>query len=329
MLKVRTFLNADLRVLYRIYVAHHGKFGPPLGLSFAQFEQAIFSRVFFEPRQLLVATLEEEVVGWCQYFTQTISQDSETRNNHVIANLCSLRGDTQVSGADESVSEQLLQSVIERTHGDGGTLTAGIVRDDDWGYAGLEPLGAGYGVSINDLKFTNLLQENGFTIASQHVRFQVSTDQYRAPMNREVMDLRRKCSLQSDPGRAMTTRMAAALSHVDILTYSLVDRGGNCLASLNVWLSDPDAEVMNPSCAILHQPDPAIQGVIDSAQGCLIGMIVAELPKRGIQQIEMVLDESASQALDAMEKLRFQSTDRGIVLVRNLGLPGGQHSSNS
>ncbi len=317
LLSIRSFRNADIRVLYRVYMAHHAKFGPVLSLSFSQFEQAIFTRVFFDPEQLLIATLADDVVGWCQYFSKPDAP------GHVIANLCASTAEggtsnsTALPSTDEPIINELLQGIIRRTRPLGGLLLAGIVRDDQWGYAGLEPMGAACGVSVNDLRLTNLLQNSGFAIASQHIRCLVSTDRYRAPMNRESLLWRRKCSLQSVSTRPSTTRQAAALSHMDVVTYSLVDRGGQSHASIEVWLSDPEAEVMNPTHAILHQSNTDFQRVIDSALACLIGMTVSDLPRRGIQQVEMVLDESSPQAVETLEKLHFQLADRGTVLVRD------------
>ena len=321
MLDVRSFLNADLRILYRIYVEHHAKFGPPPRVTLAQFEQAIFARTFFDPQKLLVATSNDQVVGWCHFFEQIRLGETASRE-HVIANLCTISGDAMPSSASESVSDQLMQSIIRRTVAHGGTLTAGIVRDEHWGYAGLEPYGAAFGFSSNDLKLTNLFQHYGFTIASQHVRLQVSTQGYRMPMSRDAMQWRRTCSIQTASKKPENTRHAAALSHVDLLTLSLVDSRGKHHASVDAWISDPEAEVMPASVAILNQPMEEARIAIDPAHAYLIGGVISELPKLGIQQVEMVLDQASVQAIQTLGKLGFKQTDHGIQFVLGAGTAG-------
>ncbi len=74
-------------------------------------------------------------------------------------------------------------------------------------------------------------------------------------------------------------RHAAGMSHLDVESHHLYDRGGNKLASVNLWLSDPEAEVMSPSLAILDIAEAHQRGSLEPAESYLIGVLVQSLAR--------------------------------------------------
>ena len=67
MADIRPFQNGDLLALAEIWSEHWSAVGPPPPVSVAVVEQAILSRTFFQASHLLVATLDEAIVGWCHF----------------------------------------------------------------------------------------------------------------------------------------------------------------------------------------------------------------------------------------------------------------------
>ena len=90
------------------------------------------------------------------------------------------------------VSAQLLEAA-EKQILEGGfrRVCAGLLRDDQFGYAGLDPIGHGIGIPAGDSRITALLQEHGYAPQRDVARMTASIVGYRPPVNREALQFRR------------------------------------------------------------------------------------------------------------------------------------------
>ncbi|MGI9471463.1 MAG: hypothetical protein ACR2NZ_08030 [Rubripirellula sp.] len=301
---IRPFRNADLPALVRIWVEHWSMAGPPPYVNQAKFEQAVLSRTFFDPRTMLVAESSDgdggEVLGWSHFSLP--DADSDTALVHA---LC-------LGSAVETAIGLQLVSAIENVCGHGTPIRVGVVRDDQRGYAGLEPIGFGIGIPLADYRTTNILQQAGFTPLPAVLRMLATVSGYRPPVSREALQYRRSAKVEFHPELSSDPRVAAGLSHVDVERVTLTDAAGQLLATVRVWFSDPEAEVMSPTAAILDLKAQHEAGRLQPAESYLIGSLVQSLARRNVQTVETAVDREQETLVGQLQKLQFPSVDEGM-----------------
>jgi len=173
---------------------------------------------------------------------------------------------------------------------------------------------------VMDQRTTALFQQNGFAPERRIVRMVVSADAYRPPVSREALQLRRSSRISSDPQVIIyqDAHRASSQSHLDIEHYRLVDRGGQDLSSLNFWFSDPEAEVMSPSRAILDISGAHERGRLEPAEGYLTAALIQSLAERSVDTVETAVDSDKTELIAQLEKLQFYREDEGVCWKKPL-----------
>jgi hypothetical protein len=177
----------------------------------------------------------------------------------------------------------------------------------------LDPIGHGIGIPERDARLSALLERNGFTQTHSVERMLVSTSPYRAPVSREFLTLRRTTRTECRQRFPRGTREASAMSHLDIETHHLIDhRSGTEIAEMELWVSDPEAQVMAPSESILNLGSIHRRGRLTTEEQYLIGAIAPTLANRRIFTIETAVDGDRSELIQQLKGLRFDAAERGI-----------------
>lgn len=305
---IRQFHNADLPALVELWTQHWSAIGPPPLINAARFEQAVLARTFFDPADLLVAERDGAIQAWCHH-----AANGALENTATICAIC------LGTGCDEEVSSELLDAVQRRV-ADAGfqQLTVGLIRDDTQGYGGVDPIGHGIGIPKSDTRMTALLDRGGFAPGKNACRLVATTRAYRPPVSRDALQLRRSSQIRAETHKQNEPRLAASMSHLDIESNVLCDRAGNELASVQLWFSDPEAEVMNPSLAILDIANAHARGRLEPAESYLIGTLAQSMAQRRIQTIETSVDSDHSELLSQLQTLHFQVVEEGIRWVKSL-----------
>ena len=131
---------------------HWSAIGPPPSVREPQMEQAILARTFFRPDHLLVAESDGQAVAWLQLFLMV------DQPQLVVIPICCLGTD-----ATTSVGGALLEEAARLARELGGErIQVGVVRDNRYGYAGLDPIGPGIGVSVFDSRQRQILEASGY-----------------------------------------------------------------------------------------------------------------------------------------------------------------------
>ncbi|MGB7323997.1 MAG: hypothetical protein WBD31_03940, partial [Rubripirellula sp.] len=235
MTTIRSFHNHDLPELLRVWIAHWSAIAQPPHVNLPRLEQAIASRTFFDPHSLLVAESEGQIVGWTHFLAGRDPSEVVMPINCVLP---------ECGG---EVAESLLTEALVRARAGGfKAVKAGVVRDERFGYAGLEPIGHGVGVPTADSRFTNLLQKFRFSELNSVTRMVAGILFYRPPVSREALQFRRSAKADSGPLVPDVQRLASGLSHIDIERFRLIQRTGPSMAEVDFWFSDPEAEVLSP-----------------------------------------------------------------------------------
>ncbi len=303
---IRTFCNADVPALTDVWRCHWSLVTPTPAVTVAMVEQAILSRTFFDASRLLVADVNGRLQAWCHFAANVESA--------VICAICA-RPD-----AAAEVCDDLLAATLQQIGAAGfGRVEAGLVRDDQFGYAGLAPIGHGIGIPESDTRISNLLTEQGFIPGKQATRMTVSTGTYRMPVSREALQFRRSTTFRCETPTLESTRQASAMAHFDIEHHQLLDRDGRQLASVDLWCSDPEAEVMSSDHAILDIHQAQQRGQLEPAEAFLVATVLQSQPGRHIFEVETSVDREQSVLCDQLKSLHFREQARGAVWTRDLG----------
>ena len=193
---------------------------------------------------------------------------------------------------------------------------AGLFRDAHWGYAGLDPYGAGYGIDSRDVRAQAALQGCGFVAQQSLIQLVASTESYHPAFNRQSLQFRRSASVQQKRVLPDTIRRCAALSHLDIERHALVDRSGSVIGGMDFWFSDAEAQVMPPTKAIVDLPPPTMEGQLPEADSYLISAVVETLADRSVRHVKTAVNACEKGLIDQMNKVGFKPVAEGCLFCQ-------------
>lgn len=312
MLRIRSFLNADLPHLADIWCIHHATYRSPPLVSHAVFEQAVASRLFFDPLRLLVATIDDRPIAWCHWFAagdQTASLEA----------FCFLPDASAAEAAPE-----LLRHVQEDAAAAGMTaLLVGVHFQSRHGYQGLDPVGHGFGVDVADDRINTLLEAFDFQEKKRFDRWEVTTSGYRPPVNRDLLMLRRTTKMRRETSSFLPPDLAAGMIHLDIERQALVDLRTNItLATVDLWTSDPEAFVMPMSEAILgdwsHPSQPTEISTDDTPLRYLLSSVIPMLQDRRIRSLQRSVATDNKAEAATLIGTNFSRTSAGRLMHKRL-----------
>lgn len=305
---IRSFQNADLPMLHRLWIEHWSAIGPPPSVREPQLEQAILARTFFQAEHLLIAESDGQAVAWLQFFASLNGPQLM-----LIPNCC--LGDA-ASAAD---GVALLEEAARRARQLGGQrIQVGVVRDNHFGYAGLDPIGPGFGVSVFDSRLREILETSGYQSGGDAVTMSVSIPGFRPPVSRESIQFRRATRIEQTPMVYEDPRIAAAMSHLDVETARLVSTDASVSASLNLWFSDPEAEVMNPTRLIVELAAAHQRGRLEAGETYLLASSLQSAALRNILTAETAVDVDRPDLLAQLATLQFAPVAQGSRWTRDL-----------
>ncbi|KAA5540486.1 hypothetical protein FYK55_20985 [Roseiconus nitratireducens] len=307
MSEIRDFCNSDLPDLTRVWSEHWTAAGSPPPISSTIIERAVLSRTFFSKNELLVASVEGQVEGWCHL--SCLRDDlasTDVPAPAVLSAIC-------FTHAGLACCDELLSAAQERARQMGcETMVVGPLRDQSCGYVGLAPIGHGIGVPDVDVRASSLLTRHGFSPAGSYDRMVVTTTPYRPPVSREMMQFRRTTRTERDAVIPQQGRYASAMSHLDIEHHRLINhRTGQNLANVRLWLSDPEAQVMSCSEAILDLSPITTPGQLTMPETFLVAAMIQTMANRCVFRVETAINAEHGQLREQLQALHFQSAQRG------------------
>lgn len=274
----------------------------------SQIEQALLSRTFFRPEDLLLAETNDGAVAWLQ-----VCLSPEEPNRFVVPTIC------LGIGADFSLTVSLLEEAEKRAAAAGARqFQVGVVRDQLFGYAGLDPIGHGIGISTSDERVFRALESKRYEPLDRWIAMRVAVSSFRPPVTREALQYRRSTQVSVEGFTFEDHRRAAAMSHLDIEKHHLLDRTGQTLASVGLWHSDPEAEVMQPTKVILDLGDANDRGRLNPAECYLVAASIQAAANRHLLCIETSVEEGADELIAQLEAMRFDRSQSGVLWLRPL-----------
>lgn len=304
---IRTFRNDDLLTLHRLWGEHWSISGIPCQISVRQFEQAILSRLYFDPKDLLVAVVDGKTVGWCQRSRLTSNPQQLVIPSLVVGEAIGGVTRSEVFGG-------LLQSAMADQEANSSSVQLGV--GDDWihGYGGVDPLGPGVGVVDADRELSAVAERFGFTPSSRFVWMEAAVSDFRFPMNRDFMQLRRITQTRYSVAHVREVRRSQAYSHLDPKRVALFEGGGFERCHLNFFLSDQHAEVMQPHrCLVLLDQKMQRDGMSSDAL-YLLACLVRDAASHQLHFVDLTIQcDGEGLVIDQLRSLQFDQTRAGAV----------------
>jgi len=312
MLEIRSFLNADLPRLADIWCIHHATYRSPPAVNEAIYEQAVAARLFFEPSRLLVAILDRKPIAWCQWFPGADGVGS-------LEAFCYLTGPDADAAANELLAFAERSALIDGMN----ELQVGVHFRSGRGYQGLDPVGHGVGVDVADDRTNTLLEAAGYQEKKRFDRWEVSTSNYRQPVSRDLLAIRRTMKIKNETVPFLTPEFAAGMIHFDVERYSLVDlRTNEIKATIDVWTSDQEASVMPASEAILgawsHPSEPTALSPDDTALRHLLASVIPVLADRRIRSLQRSVATDNTVEATTLIATNFSRTSTGRLMSKRL-----------
>lgn len=309
MTTLREFQNADVPHLLQTWIAHFEAAGLLPQLTSAAFQQAIFDRLYFDPRRLIVALDGDQVVAFANWMVVP-----DRPLEAVIPAICA----PPTAAADEIGRELLLHCEQAARAAGCQVMLGGTAADHLSGYAGLSPLGPGEGILDADRVAAGWFLQNAYAPLHRIARYSVSLAQFRPPIDRMQMQLRRATTIEHCSFQPDGIRQAAALSHADLERFSTKTRGGEQLAWAEFHLSSPEAQVFPTSQAILADWDSLQHDDQGAAVRYTISAALQQLHKRGVTRVEAVAADTQPDHAVTLRSLRFALDMEGTVFSKRL-----------
>ena len=319
MVVIRPFQNSDTHGLALAWRQHWDAVGVPVETTYVQLEQAILDKPFFEFDHMLVIEEGGHVAGFAHLQTDT-TDDPPIRAR--IASFCV----GNVPSRAESASALLEASIAMCARQGIREFAVGTVMGDLSGLVGLEPYAGVVGMMQQDRLMIDLLESSGFAAGPTKVVLELELGSFRAPLDRELLMLRRTANVVERAGSVPETwRAACAHSHFDITRFELSGRAGQPLATASYYLSDPDSSVMNRGLLYLAEFSAATtdDSAVDLSPQTRYVVVasLAQMAHHNFRRVRAVVDHDspiAAAHLDFLGRIGFQTVASGSAYHRVL-----------
>jgi hypothetical protein len=236
--EIREFRNTDPRQLVAVWQAHHALSGIHTPLSNTAFESCVASKPYFDPRGLLVAEGEKGLEGFVHVgFGGTFDGSDMSKRRAFLSALCVLPSESA-----DRVAEQLFIAAERYALEQGATDMVAVGEPPDVPfYLGFAPGDGNLGVLAEEKQTQRWLSRFGFIPASQCDGWELVLGQYRQPMDRNQMQIRRQTyvnKMLSEPD--LSWWHSCILGQADLLAFQLTLRDENRIHSRVIfWQYDP------------------------------------------------------------------------------------------
>jgi len=236
--EIREFRNTDPRQLVSVWQAYYAQSGLSAPMNAAVFENCIASKVYVDSSGLLVSVGERGIDGFVHIGFGGRHDGSEVSYQRAfLSALCVVPSDT--SG---EVATQLFQAAesYARSLGSRDMIAIGEPREVPF-YLGLAPGDGMLGVLAEERQLQQWLTKFGFAPCSESESWELVLGQYRQPMDRNQMQIRRQTyvnKMLSEP--EIPWWYSCVLGQAELFSFQLNLREENRIHSRVIfWQHDP------------------------------------------------------------------------------------------
>jgi ribosomal protein S18 acetylase RimI-like enzyme len=311
MIHFRPFANRDSPGIVAVWNAQPPARGRLAGLTPAILEQFVLAKPYFDPQGLVVAEDGDRIVGFLHCGFMPGEKFGELQRDAGI--ICQLLVDPE--RADEPILAELLRHGEEYLRQQGATiLLAGAVGYRGPFYLGLYGGSELPGILQADSSAAETLLGAGYMPYQQRVVMRRSLVDFRAPIDRQFMQLRRQFRLEPIPDtEEMPWYDTCAWCWIERDRFAVVPAaGGVRLGVLTFWDMEPLSSSGGARAAgFLPEASESDAIPLESRLGFLAESM-RYYQSQGLSFVEVQLSESDGPAREGFRRLGFQEIDRGV-----------------
>ncbi len=313
MLRFRTFCNSDPPLLAEIWRSRGSRSGLPCEITPTLLEQFVFSRPYFDDEGLILAFDGGRPVGFAHAgFGPNQAKDAISTE---LGTTCLLI--VRLDCDEPKVTAGLLQKSEEYLVRRGAkVIYGGAIAPLDAFYLGLYGGSELPGVLQSDAVARNIYGAAGYKEIDRAIIFQADVHSFRAPMTRQLMQIRRRMIVKTSVDYPTQNWWeACTLGNFDLTRYTLHTRSELTATVAHATLRNMDPTAMPGSGGNVGLIDLQVdsryrrQGLVSF----LLSEIFHQLARQGVAAVETQTMQGNSAAMGLYRKLGFQEVDQGIV----------------
>ncbi|MEN6496802.1 MAG: GNAT family N-acetyltransferase [Thermoguttaceae bacterium] len=319
MLQYRTFQNTDPPILASIWRSRSDQPGLLQPVSVDTFEQFVFGKLYFDYEGLVLAFDDDRPVGFAHAgFGPTPQGDRLATEQGVI---CVLMVRPDCACPTGEVAEGLLRESEAYLRRRGAkSVLGGAVQPVTPFYCGMYGGCTLPGVLESDAVARNLYQAHGYAEVSRTLLLSLDLSTFRAPIDRQQMQLRRKMLVEAKADAPVHSWWdACTIGDFELIQFDAVARGSSTVAASAVFREmDPGGALRaGRTIGLLDlQVDPA-----QRRQGLgtfTLAEAFRQLASQGVQTVQAQVAQQNTACLALFRKLGFQETQQAIVFRKEI-----------
>ncbi len=312
MILYRPFLNTDPPRLAEIWRSNAERRGLMQPMSALLFEQHVLSKPYFDRQGLLIATDESVPVGFAHAGFGPNAALSSLERDLGVTSLLVVHPTLQAQGIEQELLAHSENYLIGRG---AKVLYGGSIFPLNPFYVGLYGGSEMPGILDSDASIQELFREQGYREIDRVLVFQRTVADFRAPVDRQLMQIRRRSQMAivNEPP-THTWWQACTLGEFERTEYQLLDRTlGNTLASAtfrNVDHPVGTTGLRTTGLIDVHvDPGALRQGMATF----LLAESMKQMQELGVGLVEAQTMERNTAAVALYKKLGFVQVDAGRV----------------
>jgi hypothetical protein len=319
MIECRPFRNDDPPAIAEIWGAQPPSRGLMQPMTAAAFEHIVLAKPHFDRHGLLIAIDQGRPVGLAHAgFGPTADGSSLDRSRGIVCLLMS----APLANQDE-IAGELLRCAEEYLRSKGAVESfAGCCEGVNPFYLGIYGGCGSPGILATDATALRAFAAAGYRPAQRRCVFQRDLVAFRVPVDRQLIDLKRKLQLDFQTDDAPVNWWDAALfSHVERIHSSLAPRGGTPVwATASFWDIEPLASTWG-----VHALGLLAMKIHDAAAGANPSIVATQIlaeslrmvQSQGITLAEVQTLEDDQPMIEIFKRLGFTEVASGVSLRKS------------
>ena len=311
---IRSYRNTDTDSICKVWNAHHAGLGAG-PISSLHFELAVLAKPYFVGKDLLVATVDDELQGFLHLSNASAADLTDTDSQRgVLSALCVAPGEYEddIAAALLSRADQVLAEVGVKS-----CATRPMPPDCPF-YLGLGPGDSMMGITTADQRTYGWLVEAHWVPRQATSGWELFLVNFQPPVDRLQIQIRRMAHVDRMLDEPMLPwRQACLLGHTEPTGFQLTMRAeGTVAQELLVW--SVGQELMTaPESVVWLWPIEVVESTQMADQ--LVFLLSESLRQMADDRVEVVRtysDSAKTLVTSVLTRLGFRNANSGVVLEK-------------
>jgi hypothetical protein len=326
---IRTFRNTDAEAICRVWNAHYAEQGTDAQMLPLALELGCLAKPFFDKQDLIIAEVNEQVVGFAHASRSTIQETTEQIHPLAIVALCVAPQADDAEIGDAEIAAQLLrhcEQIAERLSID--QIRFKPMLPNGGFYLGYGPADSMIGTTTSEQRTCQWLRAAGFQPLQPTNLWELELSRFQPPVDRMQLQIRRTAHVDRQVDEPLLPWwQACVLGHTEAAAFQLTDRTEKrVLLEVLYWTVAPELQLTPHSVAWLWPPELSIENSRNAqAPGpsdqmvFLIAESIRELQGESVDVIRTVSSADHAPMSQLLRRLGFKPIQSGLVFHKQLG----------